>query len=182
MWSAILGQRSLVVLGREQVAHREAPIGPPAAPRSHHLVLGRKVVESVGALTRAAARDRPESRTSGRSSATIRKPCAVHGPMPGTSVSAASTSSSVIRASDFVDQPPVDEPLRERSQRRGLAVDMPLARSSCGSAASTSSGDGMWPPNRCFSARRSSGSRRPRAAARRPGRSASRRRRAGAAR
>ena len=61
-----------------------------------------------------------EARRAGRARR-CRKPCAVHGPMPETSVSAASTSSSVICGQRLVAQASVDEPLRECPQRRALA-------------------------------------------------------------
>lgn len=47
---------------------------------------------------RGGARCPPGGRRRGRSRATSRKPCAVHGPIPGTSVNVASTSSSDMRA------------------------------------------------------------------------------------
>ncbi len=45
--------RTSVVLGREQVAHREAPVRSPAIGDLRQLVLRRDVVERVGSLDRA---------------------------------------------------------------------------------------------------------------------------------
>src|SRR4029078_9622384 len=62
--------RLSVVLGGEQIAHREAPIGAPAVRDLSHLVVSRRMVE---AHARWIARS-PERKTSGRSSATSRNP------------------------------------------------------------------------------------------------------------
>src|SRR6187401_2742610 len=49
--------RSPVVLRREHVAHREAPIRPPAIRDLSHFVFAGKVVEAVRPLDRASERE-----------------------------------------------------------------------------------------------------------------------------
>src|SRR5690348_2944080 len=49
--------RRAVVLGSEQVAHREAPVRPPAIRYLGDLGFGRKVVQAVGSLDRASERE-----------------------------------------------------------------------------------------------------------------------------
>ena len=142
---------SFLEFGREQVAHGKASIRSPAlrelGPSRPRLEGGRA---RRPVRPRAAARGRRRAgRRAGRERR-VRKPCAVHGPMPGTSVRAASTSSSVMRENVVVAQASVDEPLRERPQRCALASRHPAGAKFLGSAASSSAGDGRCPPKRCW--------------------------------
>ena len=135
-------------LGCEQVAHREAPVRPPARRPPRPSRLGRKVVEAVGRWIACRSARSPERKTSGRSSATSRNPCAVHGPMPGH-LGEGRLDLVVGHARErLVAQASVDEPFRERAQRRALASREAASRSTCGSAASSSAGDGRCPPKR----------------------------------
>src|SRR4249919_3797320 len=51
------GSGSLVVFGREQVAHGEAPIWPPAIRHLSHFLFGRKLIEAIRSLDRASERE-----------------------------------------------------------------------------------------------------------------------------
>ena len=96
-------------------------------------------------MVRRKARS-PVRSTSGRSRATIRKPCAVQGPIPGTWVRAWTTSSSVMATRAWwLSRPSTKRSARARSVAP-LRVDIPLARSTWGSAARSSWGEGRWPP------------------------------------
>src|SRR6188472_4019086 len=57
MVSCSVTTRSSVVLRREEIAHREAPIGPPSVRKLDELVLGRDVVESIDTLNRPPQSD-----------------------------------------------------------------------------------------------------------------------------
>ena len=98
-------------------------------------------------IARRRARS-PVRKTSGRSRATSRNPRAVHGPIPGTSVSVASTSSSVIREKASSLRRPSTNRCASARNVWPFRAEKPLSRSTCGSAARSSAGDGICPPNR----------------------------------
>ena len=98
-------------------------------------------------IARRSARS-PERKTSGRSRATSRNPRAVHGPIPDTSVRVASTSSSVMRESASSLRRPSTNLSASARNVSPFRAEKPLSRSTCGSAASSSAGDGRCPPNR----------------------------------
>jgi len=113
------------------------------------------------ALRRARS---PGRTTSSRLSAMMRATCAVHGPIPGISVSAATSSSSAsVRPA----------PSRQAARRQALGevakcADLPhgqsRSRNFAGSVPSTSAADGRRPRTVPQCAPRSSGSPRPTAA------------------
>src|SRR3954453_5919107 len=70
----VLTARSCVVLRREEIAHREAPVRAPTVRKLDELVLGRNVVEAVDALNRAPQRDVAGGVNVGRSGAAGRDP------------------------------------------------------------------------------------------------------------
>ena len=102
------------------------------------------------ARSRGEARGRRERKTSGRSSATSRNPRAVHSPIPCTSVSVASTSSSVMRESASSLKRPSTNRSASARNVTPFRVEKPLSRSTWGSAASSSAGDGRCPSKRSW--------------------------------
>ena len=121
--------------------------GRQRSDASGRVVFGRRVVEAVRSLDRAPERKVGREEDAGRSMNQARNPRAVHGPIPDTSGRVASTSSSVMSRERLVAQTSVDEPFRRRA-RLARRAENPLSRSACGSAASSSAGDGRCPQNR----------------------------------
>lgn len=77
----------------------------------------------------------------------MRAPCTVQGPIPGIAVSSAmnSSSGSLLKTSGF-SRPFDSRPARSRSVLV-FRHDSPASRSVPGSTASSSAGEGRWPPN-----------------------------------
>ena len=116
-------------------------------PRATSSSVGRWSKPYARWIARRSARS-PERKTSGRSRATSRNPRAVHSPIPGTSVRVASTSSSVMRESASSLRRPSTNLSASARNVSPFRAEKPLSRSTCGSAASSSAGDGRCPPNR----------------------------------
>src|SRR6185436_12305217 len=109
------------VLRREEVAHGEAPIRPPAVRELAQLGLGRNVVESVESLDRAPQRDVAREEDVGPIECDEQEP--MRRPRPDAGYFRQSGFDVVVghAGQRAVAQASVDESLRERPNRRALA-------------------------------------------------------------
>ena len=173
---------SLLVFGREQVAHGKAPIRPPAIRHLSHFVFGRKVVEAVRSLDRAPEREVAGEKDVGPVESHEQEPA--RGPQPDSGHLGQGCLDLVVghARERLVAQASVDEPSASARNVSPFRAEKPLSRSTCGSAASSSAGDGRCPPNRSWRCEMIARVERPTAVGRRPGRRASRRHRAEEAR
>ena len=110
-----------VVFGREQVAHCEAPVRPPAIRHLGHFVLGRKVIEAVRSLDRAPEREVAREKDVGSVESHEQEPA--RGPQPDPGHLGQGCLDLVVghARERLIAQASVDEPLRERAQRLALS-------------------------------------------------------------
>src|SRR5204863_6956164 len=116
----VLTARSCVVLRREEIAHREAPVRAPTVRKLDELVLGRNVVEAVDALNRAPQRDVAGEVDVGAVECDEQEP--VRGPRPDARHFRQSGFDLVVghAGEALVAQASVRESLRKRTYRRAL--------------------------------------------------------------
>ena len=141
----------LVVERAPEVERRQRPVRPPRLADLEHLAASGIFFRPYARSTARLIPRSPTGSTSGRPRWKIRNMSAVHWPRPFTAVSCAVTSSSGSLEGGRARARPTRRARPASAGRRPSGVTARPTRTSSGSAASSSAGVGVRPPNRAVS-------------------------------